>query len=337
MWNEDGTLSGEFTPSLAIDMYSGYVNANKIAETFAEYQYQYVYLLPDGSKRVEDLYANEINFNQTYNIKYGHGGRLNLLTMPLPMDIAKFKAQADTAIDGLKSIILNRANLTWERNMRASLTGEGSTVGFIPFDNIREASEPSLLLCSLPNFFNPYAAVATSIDGNGKATSISITGLTDKFYDYGHGYFVVDGMTTNFLLIEPGMKAVLRSCRNTDGTLYWYVENGGDFKYIPYTVHVQHTFAYYESNEGLIPLANPYYYNYGDSWSGGTSLRTRCFVSKSLYDLYEKFVNDGDNDEAKLNIDIHMSKSLDAYEPQGDFSWEKGVLGVFVNKEHDDY
>lgn len=323
--DEDGSLSGEFTPSLAIDMYSGYIKANKIAETFAEYQYDY---LPDGSSSYVTLYANEIDFNQTYNVKYNQRyADVCLLTMPLADDIntePPFIAQADTAIDGLKSIVINRANMNWERSYRATVYEEGLASGFTPFASIVDAAKSSLLLCATPKLFHPYTWY---VDGG----VIYNDELSSPTGDIASGYFVVDGIVTNFLLIEPGMKAVLRSCRDTsDGKLYWYVENGSDFASMPYTVYVKMPKVYDSESASLInvPTNISKWSNVGYESSGAGAIQRRCFVSKSLYEVYEKL-------GGSMNIDV-VSAGYDV-DTLDDWSWEKCITSVSINSEHDDY
>lgn len=323
MWNEDGTLSGEFTPALAIDMYSGYVKANKIAETFAEYKYDY---LQEGSSSSVNLYANEIDFNQTYNIKYSQRYEdVCLLTMPLAEDLdtnPPFKAQTDTAIDGLKSIVLNRANMNWERSYRATVYEEGLASGFTTFD-IVGAAKSSLLLCATPKLFHPYTWY---VDGG----VIYNDELMRKGGGIDVGYFVVDGVMTNFLLIEPGMKAVLRSCRDTDGKLYWYVENGSDFVSMPYTVYVKMPKVYDSDSASLInvPTNISKWVNVGYEFEGYGAIKRHCFVSKSLYEIYEKI-------GGSMNVDI-VSAAYDV-DTLDDWSWEKCITSVSINSKHTDY
>lgn len=325
MWNEDGSLSGEFTPSLAIDMYSGYIKANKLAETFAEYQYDY---LPDGGSSYVTLYANEIDFNQTYNVKYNQRyADVCLLTMPLADDIntePPFIAQADTAIDGLKSIVINRANMNWERSYRATVYKEGIASGFTPFEKIVDAAKSSLLLCATPKLFHPY----TWYVDNGVIYNDELSSPTG---DIATGYFVVDGFVSNFLLIEPGMKAVLRSCRDTsDGKLYWYVENGSDFASMPYTVYVKMPKVYDSESASLInvPTNISKWSNVGYESSGAGAIQRRCFVSKSLYEVYEKL-------GGSMNIDV-VSAGYDV-DRLDDWSWEKCITSVSINSEHTNY
>lgn len=325
MWDEDGSLSGEFTPSLAIDMYSGYIKANKLAETFAEYQYDY---LPDGSSSSVTLYANEIDFNQTYNIKYNQRyADVCLLTMPLADDIntePPFMAQADTAIDGLKSIVINRANMNWERSYRATVYEEGLASGFTPFASIVDAAKSSLLLCATPKLFHPYTWY---VDGG----VIYNDELSSPTGDIASGYFVVDGIVTNFLLIEPGMKAVLRSCRDTsDGKLYWYVENGSDFVSMPYTVYVEMPKVYDSDSSSLInvPTNISKWSNVGYESSGAGAIQRRCFVSKSLYEMYEKL-------GGSMNIDVVSTG--DDVDTVDNWSWEKCITSVSINSKHTDY
>lgn len=328
MFNEEGTLSGDFTPSLAVDLYSGSIKANKLAETFAEYQYSY---LPVGENRSDTLYANEIDFNQTYNVKYSpHYGDVCLLTMPLSENLdtnPPFKAQADTAIDGLKSIVINRANMSWERRYRATIHDEGGASGFTDFDDIVDASKGSLLLCATPKLFHPYTWYV-----NGGV--IYNDELTSPTGDIAVGYFVVDGLVSNFLLLEQGMRAILRSCRDTDGKLYWYVENGSDFVSMPYTVYVKMPKVYDVASASLVDVPSniSMWSNVGYETSGYGAIQRRCFVSKSLYEIYEKLENN------TLNIDIEMTDGDEFYAMDSveNWSWEKCVYEIRINSNHTD-
>ena len=147
--------------------------------------------------------------------------------------------------------------------------------------------------------------------------------------DIGTGYFVVDGIVTNFLLVEPGMKAVLRSCRDTDGKLYWYVENGSDFVSMPYTVYVNMPRVYDRESASLVnvPSHISQWSNVGYESSGYGAIQRRCFVSKSLYNIYEKL-------GGTMNIDI-VSTAYDV-DMLDDWSWEKCISSININSTHID-
>lgn len=337
MWDEDGTLNGEFTPSLAIDMYSGYVKANKIAETFAEYQYQYDYLLPDGRKEVKDLYANEIDFNQTYNIKYSqYRSNISLLTTPLANDIVYkdtilAKAQADTGIDGLKCIIVNRADTRWTRKYHATLGDWDYTDQFAGF--VGAVLDGSLLLCGDPRLFNPYSWQGESYNGTLSGVNNNALHINDgSGPSYESARFVLNGYFTDFLILAPGSRAILRSCRSTtkDKTLYWYVENADDFVDIPYRVEYLVNSAYSTNNGELETLNSTINFNLGwDNPGVVWGYYRRTFMSKAFAELYEHYYPNASY-SPKFGIEVRTNP-LSGAGTDTDWTWERDIAGLWAH------
>lgn len=318
---DDNGFSGDFIPALAIDMYQGYAKTNKLAETFQEYRY-----FEDGEygNTNKKLYANEIRFNETYNVKYEHKYNPCVLAMPQSQDIEYNgeiiqAAQQETGIDGVRSIIVNKANRAWSAKHRATL--HGTTITSPMFNGFSEAANYALLLCSSPLLLNPYAWRYYKSAGVEMLENVVEDGSN---YSYEKGTIVINGVFTRFVLVEPGMQVIMRSCKSDD-VLYWYIENSDDFVEVPYTVWVEMN-RYYNGSTLASTPEHIKWQQLGYDWSGGTQNANRCYVSKGLHELLDKF------DQTTFNIDIYSGdfpeNSID------DWHWEKCITGVSINYEH---
>ena len=327
MWNEDGSLSGEFTPSLAIDMYTGATKSDKFAETFQEYRYY------DSDS--DELFANEISFYETYCVKFTPRLYLNydqntlhasprLLTMPQAVDITYgdtmlVKAQHDTEVDGVRSVILCKANRGWTRKKNGTI--EGHIIGVEPFNDISSLSAASLLLCADPRLFNSYSWKYT--DGELRNAALTIDDGMGTNYEVGR--FVINGMFTDFIMIEPGQQVILRSCKSGN-ELYWYVENSEDFHEVPFTVKYTVNTAYdtvagqlknisSESNVVNVGWDNPGVV-YG--------FYRRTFATSSIAKYYNE---DMGGTGIAMNVTIDTLSNSKAF-AESAWSWEDDVIGV---------
>lgn len=304
------SFTDEFVPSMMIDLYAGFVKTNKLAETFQEF-------------RNDDLIANEIDFNQTYNVKYTPNG-LCLLSMPLSTNIVDREgnileeSEYETTVDGIRSVILCKSNRTWERRMRATLENWPNLTGAEKFTNVSEAASTALLLCAEPRLFNPLAWKYEMVNGEPTVNNAALSSSNT----YETGRFVINGVFSDFLLIEPGMQAILRSCES-DGILYWYVENGQDFAELQYSVNLSVNNAYSVEN-GQVENISGFgikrdigYANLG----GYYQYYRRTFASSSLVKLYEMF-------DGNISIDIDTIKGISNV-ATGD-SWEGDIFTIEI-------
>lgn len=304
------SFTDEFVPSMMIDLYAGFVKTNKLAETFQEF-------------RTEDLIANEIDFNQTYNVKYTPNG-LCLLSMPLSTNIVDREgnileeSEYETTVDGIRSVILCKSNRTWERRMRATLEDWTNFTGAEKFTNVSEAASTALLLCAEPRLFNPLAWKYEMVNGEPTVNNAALSSSNT----YETGRFVINGVFSDFLLIEPGMQAILRSCES-DGILYWYVENGQDFAELQYSVNLSVNNAYSVEN-GQVENISGFgikrdigYANLG----GYYQYYRRTFASSSLVKLYEMF-------DGNISIDIDTITGISNV-ATGD-SWEGDIFTIEI-------
>lgn len=323
MWEDDGSLSGTFTPSLFINMYAGETKTNKLAETFQEYRYF------DG----DELFANEIRFNETYCVKFEPRISMDgtatprLLSMPLATSITYngnvlVGAQHDTELDGVRSVILSKANRAWSRKMRGTFE---EITGVDGFTSISELSSASLLLCAEPRLFNPYA---WRFDG----TSLRNVALDSNEYDMGR--FVINGVFTDFIMVEPAQQVILRSCYS-DGTLFWYVENAEDFEEVPFEVlyggsenKTESITVFDESNGELISFEE-YNPNVGcDSYGEVYGLNRKTFATKSIARFYkEKMKGSG----LAMTVYVSTVGQSGAVSGEEKWNWEQDIDGVTIS------
>ena len=326
MWDKDGNLTGEFMPSLMIDMYAGYAKTNKLAETFQAYR--------------SKLYANEINFYETYNVKCNED-RLRLLTTPQANDITDgdivlIPSQVDTRVDGVRSIILNMADRAWSRSLRATLAqGSWQYSEHDEFTSFDEVLEKCMLVCPEPRLFNPYAWKYTknaqgSVTLSNAATQINDGGST--IYEVGR--FVIDGKFTDCVILEPGMQLNLRSCRadTQDETLYWYVENSEDFVELPYGVRIEINSAYDTNQGGLINIANGgHYHEFGwESYGISFGYFQRSFVSRNVYELFKSKYGTIKENARNFRLVVNTQPSVNAVDEN--WKWEQDVIGITYGK-----
>lgn len=327
MWNEDGSLSGEFTPSLAIDMYTGATKSDKFAETFQEYRYY------DSDS--DELFANEISFYETYCVKFTPRLYLNydqntlhasprLLTMPQAVDITYgdtmlVKAQHDTEVDGVRSVILCKANRGWTRKKNGTI--EGSITGVEPFNDISSLSAASLLLCADPRLFNSYSWKYT--DGELRNAALTIDDGMGTNYEVGR--FVINGMFTDFIMIEPGQQVILRSCKSGN-ELYWYVENSEDFHEVPFTVKYTVNTAYDTVSGQLKNISSESnVVNVGwDNPGVVYGFYRRTFATSSIAKYYNE---DMGGTGIAMNVTIDTLSNSKAF-AESVWSWEDDVIGV---------
>ena len=320
MWDKNGNLTGEFVPSLMIDMYAGYAKTNKMAETFQAYR--------------SELYANEIDFYETYNVKCKES-ELKLLTTPQANDIVDgdvvlVPSQVDTRVDGVKSIILNMADRAWSRSLRATLAS-GSWVGseHDEFSSFEQVLEKCMLVCGEPRLFNPYAWKYNNGSLTNGAATINDGGSTI----YETGRFVIDGKFTDCIIVEPSMHVNLRSCRaNTqDDTLYWYVENSDDFVELPYGVRIEISSAY-DVNQGKLTNVVGRYHDFGwQSYGVSYGYYQRSFVSRNIYELFKSKYGTikANGQNFRLIVDTQSSSNAMVDE---NWKWEQDVIGITYEK-----
>lgn len=326
MWDKNGNLSGEFVPSLMIDMYAGYAKTNKLAETFQAYR--------------RELGANEINFYETYNVKCKEE-ELKLITTPQANDITDgdvvlVPSQVDTMVDGVRSIILNMADRAWSRSLRATLaSGSWQYSEHDEFTSFEQVLSKCMIVCPEPRLFNPYAWKYTK-DSNGNvslrnaATNIDDGGSTI----YETGRFVIDGKYTDCIILEPSMQLNLRSCRAStiDKTLYWYVENAEDFVELPYGVRIMISSAYDVSNGSLKNISSENrHHDFGwESHGVVWGYFQRSFVSRNIYELAKSKFGTIKENAQNFRLVVNTQPSVNAIEDN--WKWEQDVIGITYEK-----
>lgn len=325
MFEDDGSLSGEFMPALVVDMYEGYLKANKIAGTMAEYDYDY--------------YANEIQFYQTYNVKYDSGKGMRLLTTAQANDIeygdeVLVPAQSETEVDGICCIIINKANRVWTRKHDATI---GDWPYYEQFNSVSDAvNSGALLLCAEPRLFNPYSWHTTQeSDGKYNGASNSALSINDGAgTNYEGGRFVVNGYYTDFLLLAPGTRAILRSCRadTKDKSLYWYVENVEDFEDLPYKVLYEQHSAYATDKGEIVSLSTDYKPNIGfDNPGVAYNFYRRTFASKTIKDLHDKFHPDATYGSPEFKISV-STVDVSYVFTEDDWTWVDDVSSIYAEE-----
>lgn len=313
-----------------MNMRDGEIKANKLAETYQQFN--------------SNTCAYEMKFNQSYNVKctpiwYSNVGGDQygdplLLTLPLTKDLDTGPtAQEETAIDGLKSTIISKSVYPWMAKMRHTLL-DASDYYVTQFKSLSQAASASIVVCASPELISPYGYIL-GVNDNGEQTITSLydNGLPDRYtWSEEHGYFVVNGVFTNFILLEPGAQLLLRSCRSEENNyLYWYVENGDDFIEVPLKVALQLNHAFNSSTGKVEKLSSPQWQPlHHDNWAGYSENKERAFVSKSLGLLYEKYKT-SNSFNTDLYIDVFTSDNN--YTSGTDWLWEEGIAYISISGE----
>lgn len=329
MFNEDGTLRKSFIPSLFLDLMSGLVKTNKLSETFVPFNIKDANITFDGSdgkvyNRI--LYANEISYQSSYNVRvynYGDITSMNivdsdnsvvevdvpnkLLTMPnlYSITVESKGVVSNTLVeaqpwepDGVHSTIIVEADASYSNkwaviensidNNRFSEDSTGET-----YKNIMSSAT---ILCADPRLFDKYSyrKQGKLVDDGGTGYILQFApnsykeyaqGTGDNFYHSDKGYFVVNGVFTKFLFLEPGTIVKLRSCTAkgsyyspaSDGTpgdpltediTVWYVENASDFAPITALLNMELKYAYDDESGKLLELSELN----DDEWQNGSDL-----------------------------------------------------------------
>lgn len=351
MFDKDKQLSGEYMPSLMMDMYTGTFRANKVAETYMEIP-RYI----NGQTALQ-IGGYEIDFEQTYNIK---GDNVSLVTMPQDRDFIvggiEFKAQADTTLDGIKSIITHKRNSVWSSRLTMTYDKNYTSNSPIkPFGSCSEAAASAMLVCPTPRFLNPHAwelETVTYSDGS-EHFSCSLK-QRDMFTNPDGvlqecGYFIIHGHITNFILLEPGMTLKLRSCQQYDSLikedrLYWYVENMDDFGELPYKVGLELTYAFdpqksklrtledYAEEKGLSDWYNKFKLNTPGAFSGYSANTTYVYASKNICKLWEFFKKEYTYDLPDVCITTKWF-NLDVYK---NVTWEHFIGDCTIGRNLED-
>jgi hypothetical protein len=98
----------------------------------------------------------------------------------------------------------------------------------------------------------------------------------------------------------------LRSCRDADNKILWYVENSEEFEELPYGVYYEITAAVDESTNQLAQAPNKSYYRYGyQKFDYGYVKRT--FASKKLIELKNKLSPTTNDYDCYFDIDIYSA------------------------------
>lgn len=324
MFDENENLTKEFTPSLYVNFYDGEIKTNKLSETFQEFN---------------DTCAMEIKKNQSYNVKVPSSDNVpKLLCMPQYLDTTitvgretkLIARKQDWEPDGMRSTVLVKADRNWERRMRATLEGWiGAAYENVKFNSTLDALSSCLLLSADPRCYSPFSF---GYDPNSGRVYQDISEIHNGTYD-GYGGFVVGGVYTDVILIEPGQNIMLRSCEEEDGRVLWYVENSEDFEEFPLRVNTQLNQMVNVNTKDGIELIDTsevgYDYSHGyETFDYGYKRRT--FASKSICRLREL------KQTGVIHANIYTTNKMpivnDAYyindDGTVDYDWTGGVMNI---------
>lgn len=304
--------AGTFTPNLLIDFLRGSLKTNKLSEVFTPFR---------NVNNPLVTYCDALSLSHSYNI-ITEGLSVQLLCMPLLSDITSLDGEVLVAAEeipntGVHSMVVVNPSIAYEsaiayslRKYAADATWEGDNNGYT-WNTILGRC---LLLCADPRIFNKYSYRILSGYPDGSFAPRGIREMDD--FNLSHVedvvpdmFFVVNGIFSKFLILEPGAHVRLRSCKiasTSGGELdcnVWVVENSSDFEQLDIDISIGVKYQYSELTKNLVQQSKVFK-RYGrigegnnfdaDSQYGDTSgwpYVGRLFGSKRLrrfYDLCKK-------------------------------------------------
>lgn len=297
-------LNGNFVPNLFIDFKTGAIKMNKFNEPFIHLPYD-----PDGynALQITDSDGNERGFNVsvlprvTGNDSVYHS-LPGAVFMPYGGNIVSPTGDtlytANWDVDGTNSTVIIQANRAYHEAknlLRTNIIGDNDPWSLIA-DYVTVLIADGRYADSRSYRNVSHADGTTSILFNPENESIA----PDDSLAFG-SHFTVGGRDTQLLFLMPGDIVKLKSCKNENGKIYWFVENYSDFGIIP--AHITMLPGSYIGDTGL-PVEYNSSYQIGQDYTGGVDYgATYAMASRSMIELFDRTYNVQVEDEGKY---IHV-------------------------------
>lgn len=322
MFDEGGRLNGKFIPNLFLDLFKGGIKSNRLAETFVKFRdYKY------GGDAIP-ANSDAIDLNNSYNVR-SDGLGTKLLCMPLMKSVTRIVGEEEQTIikvpyepDGVHSMVFVNPSLGYENKIAISLRDYPTEDYYTSTDKFtwRTLFDRATIVCADPRFFmkecyrirqsypNGVFAPNSLIEYNGSEGDDFANANSESGPSH---FFVVNGIFTKFILLEPGSICKMRSCvaDSSNGEMHiWIVENASDFEQLDAVVTIETKYAYNETTGSIEQCGNTYtrygFIGEGNYSIGGIGVGNNQWVGRIF----------GTNRMRKF-YDLHMEKHKNTYIP----------------------